>query len=31
VTTDTQGCNQEQTLICEFRRSFLVPLNEGEG
>jgi acyl dehydratase len=26
VTIDTRGFNQEQTLVCQFRRSFLVPL-----
>lgn len=25
VTIDTRGYNQERTLVCEFRRSFLVP------
>jgi len=26
VTIETHGYNQERTLVCEFRRSFLVPL-----
>ena len=26
VTIDTRGFNQERTLVCEFRRSFLVPV-----
>ncbi|MFL5953311.1 MAG: MaoC family dehydratase [Gaiellaceae bacterium] len=25
VTIETRGYNQERTLVCEFRRSFLVP------
>ena len=29
VTVDTRGYDQERTLVCEFRRSFLVPLKEG--
>ena len=29
VTIETRGYNQHQTLVCEFRRSFLVPL-QGE-
>jgi acyl dehydratase len=26
VTVETRGFNQERTLVCEFRRSFLVPV-----
>ena len=26
VTIETRGLNQEGTLVCEFRRSFLVPM-----
>ena len=26
VTIDTRGSNQDGTLVCEFRRSFLVPM-----
>jgi acyl dehydratase len=26
VTIDTRGYNQHRTVVCEFRRSFLVPL-----
>lgn len=28
VTVETRGYNQEGTLVCEFRRSFLVPMRE---
>jgi acyl dehydratase len=28
VTIETRGYNQEQTPVCEFRRSFLVPLRD---
>lgn len=28
VTIDTRGYNQDRLLVCEFRRSFLVPLKE---
>jgi acyl dehydratase len=28
VTIETRGYNQERTLVCEFRRSFLVPLRD---
>jgi acyl dehydratase len=28
VTVETRGLNQHGTLVCEFRRSFLVPLEE---
>jgi acyl dehydratase len=28
VTIETRGYNQEQTLVCEFRRSFLMPLRD---
>lgn len=28
VTIETRGRNQDGTLVCEFRRSFLVPLRE---
>lgn len=28
VTIETRGYNQEKTLVCEFQRSFLVPLRE---
>lgn len=31
VTIDTRGYNQERTLVCEFRRSFLVPAKEAIG
>jgi acyl dehydratase len=27
VTIETRGYNQERTLVCEFRRSFLVPID----
>lgn len=30
VTIDTRGYNQDRTLVTEFRRSFLVPLKEGD-
>jgi acyl dehydratase len=29
VTIETRGYNQERTLVCEFRRSFLVPFAAG--
>src|SRR5437868_818201 len=29
VTVETRGFNQERTLVCEFRRSFLVPVAAG--
>ena len=29
VTIDTVGRNQDQVVVCEFRRSFLVPLGDG--
>lgn len=28
VTIETRGYNQDKTLVCEFRRSFLVPQRE---
>lgn len=28
VTVETRGYNQDETLVCEFRRSFLVPTQE---
>lgn len=28
VTIETRGYNQDKTLVCEFRRSFLVPRRE---
>ena len=28
VTIDTRGFKQDETTVCEFRRSFLVPLRE---
>ena len=28
VTIETRGYNQDRTLVCEFRRSFLVPIKE---
>ena len=28
VTIETRGLNQEGTLVCEFRRSFLVPMRD---
>ncbi len=28
VTIETRGYNQDRDLVCEFRRSFLVPLRE---
>jgi acyl dehydratase len=28
VTVETRGYNQEKTLVCEYRRSFLVPIKE---
>ena len=30
VTIETRGSNQDGTLVCEFRRSFLVPMITGE-
>jgi acyl dehydratase len=29
VTIATRGYNQHQTIVCEFQRSFLVPLRDG--
>jgi acyl dehydratase len=29
VTVETRGYDQDRTLVCEFRRSFLVPLRAG--
>ena len=31
VTIETRGFNQEGTLVCEFRRSFLVPMRDAPG
>lgn len=31
VTIETRGYNQEQTLVCDFRRSFLVPMKAARG
>jgi acyl dehydratase len=28
VTVETRGYNQEKALVCEYRRSFLVPIKE---
>ncbi len=29
VTVETRGYKQDETLVCEFRRSFLVPMKAG--
>jgi acyl dehydratase len=28
ITIETRGYNQEETLVCEYRRSFLVPIKQ---
>ena len=31
VTIETRGFNQDGTLVCQFRRSFLVPMRADRG